>query len=148
MTTPQEAAIASDAAFTGTVIAMSQPPAAPVGALPGTADTVYTFAVDGVAKGELGSQVSVLAGGDGASCGMAFAANVRYVVFAYTQEGTLTTDLCAGSTELPVGEAGPLPMRAPVISDSAAELPIAPIALGLAVLGVVAVSVVAFRRAR
>lgn len=79
---------------------------------------------------------------------MAFNANVRYLVFAFADGGQLTTHLCSGSVELPAGEVGPLPMHAPVISSSPAELPIAPIALGLAVLGVVAVSVVAFRRAR
>ena len=70
--TPEEAAEFADAAFAGTVI-NSQPVGAetgPVGAMAATVpepmpigQTIYTFEVDGVAKGPIGATVDVLSGG-------------------------------------------------------------------------------------
>jgi hypothetical protein len=148
MSTPEEAAIGSDAVFTGTVVGTSPIAVPPAGGLPGTGDTIYTFAVDGVAKGDLGPEVSVLAGGDGTSCGIGFAADVRYLVFASIDGAGLTTHLCSGSTELPVGQAAPLPMRAPAATVSTGGPPLAVIVLGAVVLGLAGISTFAFRRGR
>ena len=147
---PQEAAAVADAVFSGTVVgAAQQPNPAPAINDPVLGgDTLYTFAVDGVAKGDVPAQATVFAGGDGASCGMSFAVDSRYLVFGTAEAGTLTTHLCAGNLELAANAEAPLPMTPPsgeVPTDDDGP-PIAAIGVLAAVLGVAALSFLAFRR--
>src|SRR5688500_13935952 len=69
-TTPEMALEGSDAAFSGTVAGISQ---AAIGARPGAApDTVFTFAGDGVARGDDGTEAEVWSHGDAGTCGVSF----------------------------------------------------------------------------
>jgi hypothetical protein len=156
---PEEAARAADAVFAGTVVADR-----PIGAEPGRpfAATVpfpdqfgqrmYTFAVDGVAKGEVASAVDVLAGGDGASCGMSFGMDERWLVFTTFDGATHTTGLCSGNMPLEAGADSPLPLTAPEAipepASASVEVPLPAIALLAIVALVLAVSWVAFARDR
>lgn len=156
---PQEAAEAADAVFAGTVVADR-----PIGAEPGRpfAATVpfpeqfgqrmFTFAVDGVAKGDVATSVDVLAGGDGASCGMSFGMDERWLVFTTFDGGTHTTGLCSGNLLLEGGADSPLPLTAPEAAAETAsasfDIPLPTIALLAVVAVVLAVSWVAFARDR
>lgn len=144
--TPEQMAASSDAVFTGSVRAVEQIPAVPGDDFAGMHDLIYTFGVDGVVKGDLPDEVVVVGGSGGASCGMSFAADTRYLVFASLDKGNLTTNLCSGNVPLQGDDAGPLPARAPESTATEAELPVAPIILGGIVLVLVAVSLAAFRR--
>ena len=111
--------------------------------------TIYTFEVDGVAKGPIGAEVDVLAGGDGASCGMSFGLNERWLVFTTWDGATHTTGLCSGNLALEKGVEAPFPLTAPTRSSPEPEgLGIPNVILGLiGIVGVVAaVSWLAFRR--
>jgi hypothetical protein len=160
MSTPQQAAEFADAAFTGTVVgeaplgadmhrgaamAATIPMPMPFG------QTIYTFAVDGVAKGDLDAQVDVLAGGDGGSCGMAFGMGERWLVFTTWDGTTHSTGLCSGNVALELGADAPLPLTAPAATPAEpedAEIPVTALAM-LGIVGVVgAVSWMAFRRER
>jgi hypothetical protein len=156
---PEEAAAAADAVFAGTVVADR-----PIGTEPGRpfAATVpfpeqfgqrmYTFAVDGVAKGDVATSIDVLAGGDGASCGMSFGMDERWLVFTTFDGGTHTTGLCSGNLPLEAGADSPLPLTAPEAAAEAAsasvEIPFPAIALLAIVAIVLAVSWFAFARDR
>lgn len=154
----EEAARGADAVFAGTVVG-EQPVGAgkgPMGAMaatvpvPGAVGQIaYTFAVDGVAKGDLPLEVVVLAGGDGASCGMSFGMGERWLVFASWDGSVYTTGLCSGNLPLGDGEEPPLPLVAPAGDREAAEAAEVPWSalgvLGVVVLGLL-VSWVAFRR--
>lgn len=159
MSTPEEAATFADAAFAGTVIGETQVgDTRGAGAMAATVpmpmpfgQSIYRFAVDGVAKGEVDAEVDVLAGGDGASCGMSFGTGERWLVFT-TWDGSMhTTGLCSGNVALEIGGEVPLPMSAPASELEDADEAQVPMTL-LALLGVVAivavVSWVAFRRER
>jgi hypothetical protein len=156
--TPQEAAARADAVFAGTVV--NQQPvgveSGPVGAMAATlpapapfGQMIYTFSVDGVAKGEVGSGVDVLAGGDGASCGMSFAPEERWLIFTTWDGAIHSTGLCSGNVLLEKGVEAPLPLTAPTGDDSGSGLPEIPVTV-LALLGVIGavagVSWLAFRR--
>ena len=156
--TPEQAAEFADAAFAGTVV-NEQPIGArdlPLGvgeaALPAVAPSgqiIYTFEVDGVAKGSVAARVDVLSGGDGASCGMNFALNERWLVFTNWDGITHTTGLCSGNVTLEKGAAAPLPLTAPTGGADEPAAPVVPVAVLalVAVIGiVVAVSWFAFRR--
>lgn len=156
MSSPEQAVEFADAVFAGTVLGES-----PVGAGGAIAATVpmplpfgqliYTFDVDGVAKGEVGSMVDVLAGGDGASCGMSFGTGERWLVFTTWDGAMLTTGLCSGNVALEAGAEAPLPLISPaenLAQTDGGGIPVAALAL-IAIIGVVvAVSIVAFRRER
>lgn len=136
---PEAAVAAVSAAFTGTV--MHEDPmtgsgfggtgAEPVGDIPRDAPLpmpaiapdqgamLYRFEVDGVAKGELGTQATLLGGGDGAGCGMSFAVGQRWLIFANVEGDVLTTSLCAGNVLLEPGQEPPLPVTAPTASPGA-----------------------------
>ncbi|MGZ8475636.1 MAG: hypothetical protein ACXWWQ_05345, partial [Candidatus Limnocylindria bacterium] len=143
--TPGEAAAAAEAVFTGI----------PVSEEPGNADpqaVLYTFQVDGVAKGDIGAQVSVVAGGDSAMCGVTFALNERWLVFATTQDGALTTSLCSGNMPLQPDEEPPVSVRAPTAGDPADDgatsgVPIGVILPIAAVVALAGVSALLFWRA-
>jgi hypothetical protein len=110
--------------------------------------TIFTFAVDGVAKGDVSAQVEILAGGDGASCGMSFAVDERWLVFATWDGAMLSTSLCAGTMVLAEDAESPLELLAPTDAPSQtdADIPLPAIAV-LGIIGlVVAVSWLAFRR--
>jgi len=156
--TPEQAAEFADAVFAGTVI-NTQPVGAhtgPVGAMAATVpmpavpgQTIYTFEVDGVAKGPIGATVDVLAGGDGASCGMSFGLNERWLVFTTWDGAMHSTGLCSGNLTLDKGTEAPLPLTSPTGGSPEPEgLGIPSVILGLiGIVGVVvAVSWLAFRR--
>lgn len=155
-----EAAAAADAAFAGTVV--DEMPVGietgPVGAMAATvpgqmplAQVVYTFAVDGVAKGEVPARVEVLAGGDGASCGMIFGIDERWLVFTHWDGATHSTGLCSGNVALEPGADAPLPLMAPAeLTEEPvpASIPMPVLVVLGSVLALLAVSVFAFRRER
>jgi len=96
---PVEKAIEqSDAVFTGTVTASDPPTGGEIwsGAVPIT----YTFAVDRVVAGEVGSTVEVTTAAMEASCGIEFREGTRYVVFATESGGFLETNLCTRTEQI------------------------------------------------
>ena len=139
---PEEAAQMADVVFAGSVVGEEVGAADP--AAPMAAPVRYTFAVDGVAKGEVGAEVAVVAGGDSAMCGMTFAMNERWFIFGTVQDGSLTTGLCSGNLPLQPDEDPPMPLylpEAPADDGAAAGvgLPIGvllPIAAVAAIAGV------------
>jgi len=156
--TPRQAAELADAVFAGTVLD-EQPvglDTGPLGAMAATVpmpaafgQVIYTFEVDGVAKGPLGTQVEILAGGDGAMCGMMFGLNERWLVFTTWDGAAHSTSLCSGNVPLEAGAEAPLPLTAPAGGEDEPEsfdVPVAALVL-IGIIGVVAaVSWVAFRR--
>lgn len=156
--TPDEALAASDAAFVGTVVSAPPAPAGPVIAPEpakgplidpiGGAAVPFTFAVEGVAKGDVGQPATVMGGFDGAACGMAFGPEERWLVFATLQGGELTTNLCSGSVALAPGEEPPVSVTpidpAPDAGGFSVPGPLLVAGGGLAV--VLAASYLAFRR--
>ena len=156
--TPRQAAEFADAVFAGTVI-HEQPVGAetgPIGAMAATVPApaqfgqiIYKFEVDGVAKGSVGVRVEVLGGGDGASCGMSFGLNERWLVFTTWDGAMNSTNLCAGNVPLEAGAEAPLPLTAPTggdVESESAGIPVAALVL-IGMIGVmIAVSLVAFRR--
>lgn len=155
---PDEAARAADAVFAGTVVGdrsvgadVGRPVAATVPFPEQFGQRMYTFAVDGVAKGDVASVVDVLAGGDGASCGMSFGMDERWLVFTTFDGAVHSTGLCSGNMPLEAGAEAPLPLTAPTAAENepdSAGVPLPALAL-LGVLALVlAVSWLAFRRDR
>lgn len=156
--TPAEALAQSDAAFVGTVV---NAPPIPGLALPakepgqgplidpiGGAAVPFTFAVEGVAKGDVAQPATVMGGSDSAMCGMAFAPEERWLVFAMLQEGALTTNLCSGSVLLAPEEAPPVSVT-PVESvpgPAGFSVPAPLLVAGGAFALVLAASYLAFRR--
>lgn len=153
--TIEESAAMADAVFTGTVVGQEPVGLDPVGALSATkpmpggmGQVIYTFEVDGVAKGEVATQANVVTSGDGASCGMSFGMNERWMVFTMWDGAVLSTGLCSGNLPLGADEDPPLPMSAPIVGEieQPLEIPWTAIAVLLTIAVVVAVSAVAFRR--
>lgn len=157
--TIDEAATSAHAVFTGTVVD-EQPVGrgtGPVGAIAATAPMpglggqfIYTVAVDGVVKGDVGEQASVLGGGDGASCGMSFAVGERWLLFTMWDGTVHSTSLCSGNMPLGVDEKPPLPVSAPLeggdVTQPPTEIPWTAVALLGSIAVVAGVSVFAFRR--
>jgi hypothetical protein len=155
--TIEQAAAAAHAVFAGTVI--DQKPVGldtgPVGAVAATGpmpiqmgSIVYTFAVDGVAKGDVASHAQVVSGGEGNTCGMAFGINERWLVFT-TWDGSIhSTGLCSGNMPLGADEDPPLAMSAPIAGEveQPMEIPWTALAVLTAVLVLAGVSAFAFRR--
>ena len=156
--TPEQAAEFADAVFAGTVInaQVVGVETGPLGAMAATrpapaelGQTIYTFDVDGVAKGPVGTQVDVLGGGDGASCGMSFGLNERWLVFTTWDGAMHSTGLCSGNVPLEAGGEAPLPLTAPTGGDpepAPSGVPVAVLILIGIVGAVVGVSWLAFRR--
>ena len=157
--TIDEAAAMAHAVFTGTVVDEQQVgrETGPVGAIAATAPMpgmggqfVYTFDVDGVVKGDVGKQASVLGGGDGGSCGMSFAVGQRWLLFTMWDGTVHSTSLCSGNIPLGADEAPPLPLSAPIdgadVTQPPTEVPWTAVALLGAVAMVAGVSAFAFRR--
>lgn len=156
--TPEEAADAADAVFAGTVVRASPVgmDAGPLGAVAATTGvpsplggTIFTFAVDGVAKGPVGTQADVLAGGDGGTCGMSFGLNERWLVFTTWDGAIHRTGLCSGNLLLEAGAEPPLALTPPEGGETEADASVIPMPM-VALFGVIAlvlaVSWVAFRR--
>ena len=153
--TIEESAAMADAVFTGTVVNQEPVRLEPVGALAATApmpagmgQIVYTFSVDGVAKGEIAEQAQVLSGGDGASCGMSFGMKERWLVFATWDGAIHSTGLCSGNMPLGSDEDPPLPMSAPIAGEleQPMEIPWTAVAVLVAVALLAGVSAFAFLR--
>jgi hypothetical protein len=139
MKNAQAAAASADAVFAGTVAGGEAVGGAALPALLSPGETRYTFDVDGVGKGDIGSRAVVRAGDEGASCGVVFTAGERWLVFANIDAGELTTHLCAGNVTLAAGEAAPLPLVAPEPS----EAPESGVPIGvLVVAGIVVAAVI------
>lgn len=156
--TPRQAAEFADAVFAGTVVDQ-QPVGLDAGPLRAMAATlpapaalgqvIYTFEVDGVAKGPVGTEIEILGGGDGAMCGMSFGLNERWLVFTTWDGAVHSTGLCSGNVPLEVGAEAPLPLTAPAGADDEPESFDIPVA-GLIIIGIIGlvatVSWFAFRR--
>lgn len=140
---PAESAERADAVFAGRVVGERDI----AGAEP-RGETVYTFAVDGVAKGEVGPSIDVIAGGDSDMCGTAFTPDHRWLVFAGAEDGVLRSGLCSGSFVLEPGAAAPFELVEPVTEPSpdTFDVPVPfVVVLGTAAFVILA-SWVAFRR--
>lgn len=95
----------SDAVFTGTVTA-SEPPTG--GAVQSSAEPItYTFAVDRVVAGDVGSEVEVTTAAMEVSCGIEFREGTRYVVFATGSDHNLETNLCTRTEQVNATTGGP-----------------------------------------
>jgi hypothetical protein len=152
--TIDEAAANADGVFSGTVVDQQPVGLDPVGALAATApmpgvmgEVVYTFAVDGVAKGEVAEEAQVRSGSDGASCGMTFAVSERWLVFTTWDGAMHSTGLCSGNIPLGADEDPPLPMSAPAPGEveQPIQIPWPALAVLAAVVIVAGVSILAFR---
>ena len=161
---PVEVAIEqSDAVFTGTVTSSEPPRGGDV--MSGVEPVTYTFAVDRVVAGDVGSTVDVTTAAMEASCGIEFREGTRYVVFAMNSEGNLETNLCtrteqinATTGEYPPGktptetEATPSDVALNSASDSAEGSAVWPWVAGgglaAAALGLVLVSRLTSRHSR
>lgn len=144
--TLDEAAASADAVFAGRVAAEVALDVLD----PGAGGTIYTFAVEGVAKGPVSDRVEVLAGGDGAMCGMIFDREQRWLVFAALQDGMYQTGLCSGNLVLEPGVAAPLELGEPESTGDPAQdqVPV-PLVIVLGTVAAIAVaSWLAFRRDR
>ena len=155
--TPEEALAQADVAFVGTVAeappmpepAPGKPLVDPVpGVVPFGGAVPFTFLVEGVAKGDVGQPATVMGGFDSAACGMAFAPEERWLVFASLDGDALTTSLCSGSVALAPGEEPPVSITSvdPEPDEGGFSVP-GPLLVasgGLAVL--LAASYLAFRR--
>jgi hypothetical protein len=96
---PVEKAIEqSDAVFTGTVTASDPPTGGEIWS--GAEPITYTFAVDRVVAGEVGSTVEVTTAAMEVSCGIEFREGTRYVVFATDSGGFLETNLCTRTEQI------------------------------------------------
>lgn len=155
----REAFEMADIAFTGTVagedVGVPPQPAPPV---PGVAQVSYAFDVDAVYKGDV-SQPQVVTSNfpDGASCGIGFAAEERWLIFVDLSDGVPWTSSCSANVLLTGNDAEavlaelPPPIDSPPSPGGGAEeapfdVPM-PLLLGLvAVLLVAGVSAWAFRR--
>jgi hypothetical protein len=153
--TIEQSASFADAVFAGTVVDQRPVGLDPVGALAATApmpglmgQAIYTFAVDGVAKGDVATRAEVLAGGDGASCGMSFGLDERWLVFTTWDGAVHSTGLCSGNMPLGRDEQPPLPLSAPIAGEieQPFEIPWTAVTVLALILVVVAVSAFAFRR--
>jgi Tissue inhibitor of metalloproteinase len=146
---PGEAAAMADAAFTGTVVA-EQPVARDDPAAPAPmGQIVYTFEVDGIAKGDLGSRANILAGGDSAGCGMSFAMNERWLIFASAQDGQLATGLCSANVPLAADEEPPISVSPPTpgADEAGAGVPLGVVVPGAAVVAFLGLAAFLFWRA-
>lgn len=145
---PGEAAAMADAAFTGTVVGEQPADDEPLGPAP-MGQILYTFAVDGVAKGDVGARATVLSGGDGAGCGMSFAMDERWLIFATADGGQLGTGLCSANVPLAADEEPPISVVPPTGTPSydGGGVPLGVIVPSVAVVGLLGVAAYLFWRA-
>jgi hypothetical protein len=135
---PDEAATVAEIVFAGTVV--SEEAGAPVDPATGMGPVLYTFTVDGVAKGDVPNQTAVVGGGDSAMCGMTFGTNERWLVFANTVDGALSTSSCAGNLPLQPDEEPPLAIYAPSAGEPDAAGGGVPVGVVLPIAAVVALA--------
>jgi len=146
---PAEAAAMADAAFTGTVV-REEPAAGDLAGPEPMGQIAYTFAVDGIAKGDVAAETTVLAGGDSAGCGMSFAANERWLIFASADGARLSTGLCSGNVPLAADEEPPVSVAAPTspgATDSGGGVPVGVILPVAALVALAGASAFLFLRA-
>ncbi len=154
MATLIEAAGWADAVFAGRVVAEValdvRDPGGVIAPEMMTGQTIYTFAVDGVAKGPVADRIDVRAGGDGASCGMTFGRDQRWLVFTMLENGIHQTGLCSGNLVLEPGVAVPLELTTPESTgDPAGDQVPVPLVLVLGTIAAITgASWLAFRRGR
>ncbi len=99
---------AADAALVGTFVSRADPPV-PVDGTP-AGETVYTFRVDTVVKGALGSEVEVRSASSEASCGLSVAAGRPVGLLLSERDGHYHGNLCSQpSPERLLRAAEPLP---------------------------------------
>ena len=104
----------ADAAFTGTVLSVSEP--ARTGGVMSSGDPVtVVFGVDEVFKGEVHATDYVTTAAEGASCGTEFGLGGRYLVFANADDQHFITGLCSGD-RLIFDEPTSLPGGAPPLA--------------------------------
>ena len=107
---------------------------------------VYTFAVDGVIKGNITNrQVKVVAGGMEASCGVHFDLDRRVLLLAFANGNGFKTGLCMGSRELAANEVLPVPVMEPP-PPAGPEISRRLLALAGIAFAVTVASYLAFRR--
>jgi hypothetical protein len=70
-----------------------------VGTVTSTDETTATFDVFRVYKGSATRSIPIRNDGVGSTCAIPFTEGRTYVIFAALQSGTLSTDLCSGTTD-------------------------------------------------
>jgi hypothetical protein len=104
----------SDAAFTGTLADIEEPP--PSRIISSTDPVTYRFEVDRVFEGDVPAEVEVVSARFGASCGLVgMRVGTEYVVYATAGRDGFESGLCTGTA----------PVRGPVV-DRLAELTLGP----------------------
>ena len=99
--TAEELLARADLVFEGVALSSRDPNAGVTGISSG--DTIiWTFAVDRVLKGLAPDRQEVGTPRGGATCGVDFAAGVRYRVFSVNRDGVHMTFLGSGTEEAPV----------------------------------------------
>lgn len=88
--TPQEEITRSDAVFSGKVTQLT-----PAKALDGTEAIKVSFEVGQVWKGQIPQELLVETSSSSASCGYNFESGKEYLVYAYSNEGQLSVNLCS-----------------------------------------------------
>jgi len=83
---PRHIASGADAVFTGTV-ASAPTVSGQIVRVEIEVDTVY--------KGPPGPRITVTTNAQGSACGLVFRPNVRYTVFAFSDHGVLSANLCS-----------------------------------------------------
>ena len=148
-----QAVAEADFAFIGRSVSQEVAPANELG------ETVMTtWAVDRSRDPISAETVTIRSTPDnGANCGVSFATDERWLVFAYTGEGALETNGCMLNRRLdgsdPEGEAAiasmlPAVMPSDVVADDGPMVPMPIVGVAAATLLVAAVSLLAFRRQR
>jgi len=93
---------AAEVVFAGTTLASTDANPGPVR---GSGDPItWTFAVDRVAKGAVGSTIEIVTARSSSNCGATFTIGQRYVVYAHEDRGHLSTSICSGTRAVGVGE--------------------------------------------
>ena len=88
----------ADAVFSGTVAEIEP------GVEIGFDSVTWTFAVDEIYKGDVGSSQDVRSQTQSAACGVVFKEGKRYAVFAYENKGNLVTNSCMNTRPLGDGK--------------------------------------------
>jgi hypothetical protein len=120
---------------------------------------LVTFDVEQFWKGPEGPQLTILTSNNSASCGVEFVEGEKYLVYGFSQDGRLSTNLCSRTTTFAnanndlaaLGAGTPAPVEASTPqTEVSTGLPWLPFALGGAGLAVVIIGavVIARRRAR
>jgi len=147
----------ADAVFAGVVTSLEQTSgqrsflgSAPYGYF------AYTFEVDEVVAGDVGSTVEVRAHSSGASCGIKFREEARYIVFGYDGRRGLEASLCSRTERIneTVTFGGETPVRDPQVGPPIVDgnetrstvLIVAAVLIGLGALVVLAQRLLPRRR--